>query len=65
MKTVQIVGLVWLFVIAVYLVHINLGWDHITQDEVPAIVIGGVCGGFAAWYWGRRQTGLGIDRRAG
>ena len=65
MKILQVVGTVWLFVVVIYFARLGLGWDHISQDEISPMVIGGLCGGLGSWYRGRRQTGLGVDRNAG
>jgi hypothetical protein len=56
MKLVQIVGVVWLFVVAVRVVRLCLGYEHMTQDDIQPMIIGGLCGGLGSWYAGRRRA---------
>jgi hypothetical protein len=46
--------LVWIG-IAVWLVRLSLGLEHITRDQIPAMLVGGPVGGLAAWYYVRRE----------
>lgn len=56
MKTRELVGTIWLVVVAIYFVRLCLGWDHITHEEIPPMVIGGLCGGLGSWYYGKRKV---------
>ena len=65
MKVLEIVGTIWLVVVAIFFVRLCLGWDHITHDEIPPMVIGGLCGGLGSWYFGKRRAKPSASGRTG
>jgi membrane protein DedA with SNARE-associated domain len=46
---------VWIW-IAVYLVRLGMGLDHIQKDQIPIMIVSGIAGGIGAWYFVRRQA---------
>jgi hypothetical protein len=53
MKILQIIGTIWLVAVGLLSFRLYLGWDHITHDDIPPMVIGGLCGGLGSWYFGK------------
>lgn len=51
MKLLMVVGALWWVVIAVWVARLGMGLEHLSKDQIPAAIIGGVCGGLAAWYY--------------
>jgi len=56
MKFMMAVGVIYWVLVAVWFVRLGLGLDHLSRDYlspdriVPGI-IGGICGGWAAWHF--------------
>jgi hypothetical protein len=48
MMAVGVVVWVW---IAVSLVRLSLGLDHFSRDQIVPGIIGGIGGGWGAWYF--------------
>jgi hypothetical protein len=51
LKFVMALGVIWWIVIAVWFVRLGLGLDHLSKDQILPGIIGGICGGWAAWYY--------------
>jgi hypothetical protein len=51
LKFVMALGVIWWIVIAVWFVRLGLGFDHLSKDQILPGIIGGICGGWAAWYY--------------
>ena len=51
LKFMMAMGVIWWIVIAVWFVRLGLGLDHLSKDQILPGIIGGVCGGWAAWYY--------------
>ncbi len=45
MKLLMVVGALWWVVIAVWVARLGMGLEHLSKDQIPAAIIGGVCGG--------------------
>ena len=56
MKLLMAAGVFWWVVIAVWVVRLCMGLDQLSKDQIPAAIVGGVCGGLAAWYYVPRHT---------
>lgn len=65
MTFLEIVGTIWLVAVALLFGRLCLGWDHITHDEIPPMVVGGLCGGLGSWYFGKWRTKTATARRKG
>jgi membrane protein DedA with SNARE-associated domain len=42
--------------IAVWLVRLGMGLDHIQKDQIPIMIVSGIAGGIGAWYYVRREA---------
>ncbi|WP_406694748.1 hypothetical protein V5E97_27215 [Singulisphaera sp. Ch08] len=51
MKLLMAVGVSFWVVMAVWVARLGIGLDQLSQDQIPATIVGGVCGGLAAWYF--------------
>ena len=51
LKFMMAMGVIWWIVIAVWFVRLGLGLDHLSKDQILPGIIGGICGGWAAWYY--------------
>jgi hypothetical protein len=56
MKLLMVAGVFWWVVIAVWVVRLFMGLDHLSKDQIPAAIVGGVCGGLGAWYYVPRHA---------
>jgi hypothetical protein len=45
------VGVIFWALIVVWFVRLGLGLDHLSKDQILPGVVGGVCGGWVAWYY--------------
>jgi hypothetical protein len=45
------VGVIFWIWMAVWLVRLGLGLEHLSKDEIVPGIIGGIGGGWAAWYF--------------
>lgn len=66
MKFFMMLGVVvWIF-IAIWFIRLGMGLDHLTRDQIPAMLVGGVVGGLAGWYYvsrhARKLADQGADR---
>jgi len=56
MKFFMVLGvLVWIM-IAVWLVRLGMGLEHLSKDQIPAMIIGGISGGLGSWYFVSRSV---------
>jgi hypothetical protein len=56
LKLMMAGGVVFWVVIAVWFVRLGLGLDHLSRDQIAPGIVGGICGGWAAWYFVPRLT---------
>ena len=56
MRWVMAFGVLMWVRIAVWLVRLGLGLDHLSKDQVVIMAICGPIGGLAGWYYGRRYV---------
>lgn len=65
MRFFMALGVITWVVIAVWLVRLGLGLDHLSKDQIPAMIAGGVAGGLGAWYFILRSAKLAAERKGG
>jgi hypothetical protein len=51
LKFLMAVGVIFWVLIAEWLVRLGMGLDHLSKDQIPPGIVGGICGGWAAWYY--------------
>ena len=51
LRFMMAVGVIFWALIAVWFVRLGLGLDHLSKDQILPGVVGGVCGGWVAWYY--------------
>ena len=51
LKFVMALGVIWWIMIAAWFVRLGLRLDHLSKDQILPGIIGGICGGWAAWYF--------------
>jgi hypothetical protein len=47
----MVVGVIFWVLIAVWSVRLGMGLDHLSKDQILPGIVGGICGGFGAWYY--------------
>jgi len=50
MKFFRALGVIVWDLIAVWLVRLGLGLDHLSKDQIPVMLIWGPVGGLVGWY---------------
>jgi hypothetical protein len=66
MRSFRLLGVIVWVLIAVWLVRLGLGLDHLSKDQIPIMLICGPLGGLAGWYVVSRQAKkLAADRKDG
>lgn len=64
MRFFMVLGVLMWVLIAVWLIRLGLGLDHPSEEQVPALVCGGIGGGLAGWFYVSRQARrLAAERR--
>jgi hypothetical protein len=56
MRFFRALGVVVWIGIAVWLVRLGMGLDHLTKDQIPVMLICGPVGGLAGWYFVSRHA---------
>jgi hypothetical protein len=56
MRFFRLLGVIVWVLIAVWLVRLGLGLDHLRRDQIPVMLICGPVGGLAGWYVVRRHA---------
>ena len=51
LRFLMVTGVCWCILIAVWLVRLGMGLDHLSTDQIAPGIVGGVCGGLGAWYF--------------
>ena len=44
-------GVIFWILIAIGFVRLGLGLDHLSKGQILPGIVGGICGGRAAWYY--------------
>jgi hypothetical protein len=56
MKILRALGVVVWVWIAVWLVRLGMGLEHLSRDQIPVMIVCGPVGGLAGWYVVSRQA---------
>ena len=56
MKFFTALGVIVWVLIAVWLIRLGLGLDHLSKDQIPVMLICGPVGGLAGWYFVSRHA---------
>jgi hypothetical protein len=56
MRFFRALGVVVWIGIAVWLVRLGMGLDHLTKDQIPVMLICGPVGGLAGWFFVSRHA---------
>jgi hypothetical protein len=66
MRFFELLGVIVWILIAVWLIRLGRGLDHLSKDQIRVILICGLAGDLAGWYVSRRQVrNLVPDRKGG
>jgi hypothetical protein len=64
MKSFLALGVIVWVVIAVWLVRLGMGLDHLSTDQIAVMIICGPVGGLAGWYFiSRHAKELAAERK--
>ncbi len=50
LRFLMAVGVIWWASLAVWLVRLAMGLEHLGGDQIAPGIVGGVCGGLGAWW---------------
>jgi hypothetical protein len=56
MKFHMTLGVIVWVMIAVWLVRLSMGLDHLSKDQIPVMLVCGSVGGLAGWYFVSRHA---------
>jgi membrane protein DedA with SNARE-associated domain len=67
MKLYTVFSVLGVFVwigIAVWLIRLGMGLDHFHKDQIPVMIVSGIGGGIAGWYFVRREAKKRLESQA-
>lgn len=56
MKFLMVLGVLAWIMVAVWLVRLGMGLEHLSKDQIPAMIIGGISGGLGSWFFVARPA---------